>query len=69
MQPTLKDVRQLLAHMGVGLATRHDPEPGPFLKEIQSGRYRRHQYATTDGIITHLASQPSRQAYYGTTAW
>lgn len=58
MQPSLKEVRQLLAHMGLGLAARHDPEPGPFLRNFLSGRYRRHQYATTDGIITHPASKP-----------
>lgn len=61
MQPTLKDLRQLLLHMGVGLAARHDPEPGPFLEKFQTGqtsRCRRHRYATTDGLIIPI--QPSR---------
>lgn len=37
MQPTLNHLRQLLVHMGVGLAARHDPEPGLFPREIPDG--------------------------------
>lgn len=69
MQPTLKDVRQLLAHKGLGWTTRHDPEPGPFLRKFQSGSraaiVATSTYAlTTDGTIahpsSHSATQPAR---------